>query len=208
MVHRSTNLNLPGNIAALVAGGAQRFSTPFGKPDPAPGIDVFRLEAFDDRIDDLWRRASREHSVIAMRDSAYLNWRFNSRPDASYVCLAAAEGSNIVGYLVYRMVEQEGARWGYIVDFLSEGDPASIFALLVKRAEERMIQEGAKAIVCFIAKTPFRQALRRAGFYPSVFGTRSYATAAVISENIRLRPFVELQKWFITMADGDAEMVF
>ena len=32
-------------------------------------------------------------AVIAIRDSAYLNWRFNSRPDASYVCLAAAEES-------------------------------------------------------------------------------------------------------------------
>jgi len=208
MVRRSTNINLPGNIAAMVAGGAQRFSTPFGKPAPAPGIEVFRLENFDDRIDELWCRASREHSVIAIRDSTYLNWRFNARPDASYVCLAAAEGSNILGYLVYRIIEQEGARWGYIVDFLSEGDPASIFALLVSSAEERMTREGAKAIVCFIAKAPFRQALRRAGFYPSVLGTRSYVTGAVITEDTRLQPFAELQKWFITMADGDAEMVF
>jgi hypothetical protein len=71
-----------------------------------------------------------------------------------------------------------------------------------------MIRDGAKAIVCFMAKAPFRQALRRAGFYPSVFGRRSYMTGAVISENTRLRPFAEVQKWFATMADGDAEMVF
>ena len=59
-----------------------------------------------------------------------------------------------------------------------------------------------------MAKASFRQALRRAGFYPSVFGTRSYITGAVITENTRLHPFADLQKWFVTMADGDAEMVF
>ena len=208
MVHRSTNINLPGHIAAAVATGAQRVAAPFGKPTPAADIDVFRLENFDSRIDDLWRRASREHSVIAIRDSAYLNWRFNGRPDATYVCLAAADGSNLLGYLVYRMVEQDGARWAYIVDFLTEGDPASTFALLVARAEELMMRDGAKAIVCFIAKAPFRQALRRAGFYPSVFGTRSYLTGAVITEDLRLQPFAEIQKWFVSMADGDAEMIF
>ena len=208
MVHRSTNVILPGQIAAVVATAAQRVSAPFGKPAPTPKVELFRLENFDARIDDLWRRASREHSVIAIRDSAYLNWRFNSRPDASYVCLAATDGPNLLGYLVYRMVEQDGARWAYIVDFLTEGDPAATFALLAARAEELMIRDGAKAIVCFMAKAPFRKALRRAGFYPSVFGTRSYLTGAVITEDLRLRSFAEIQKWFVSMADGDAEMVF
>ena len=208
MVHRSTGINLPGNIAAVVKGGAQRFNTPFGAPSDATGVDIFRLEAFDDRIDELWNRVSRLHRVIGVRDSGYLNWRFNSRPDTTYVCLAAATGSDIVGYLVYRMVEQDGARWGYIVDFLCEGDPAAIFSLLVRRAEERMIADGAKAIVCFMAKAPFRQALRRAGFYPSIFGTRSYMTGAVVSEDLQLQPFAEVQSWFATMGDGDAEMVF
>jgi hypothetical protein len=209
IVQRSTNLNLPGNIAAMVAAGAQRFNHPFGAPQPSGSIEIFRLESFDGRIDALWQRVSREHLVIAVRDSAYLNWRFNSRPDASYVAIAAADPEGkVVGYLVYRIIEQDGARWGYIVDFLSEGDPSQIFALLVRRAEEMMVRAGVRAIVCFIAKAPFRQALRRAGFYPSIFGTRSYVGGAIIKEDLSLRPFAEVQKWFITMSDGDAEMVF
>ena len=209
MLLRTTNVNLPGNVAAVVAAGAQRVSNPFGKAEPQSGIEVFRLESFDERIDDLWRRASREHSVIGVRDSAYLNWRFNSRPDASYVAIAAAnrEGK-ILGYLVYRIIEQDCARWGYIVDFLSEGDPSGTFALMVRRAEEMMSRDEVKAIVCFLAKAPYRQVLRRAGFYPSVFGTRSYVSGAIIKEDLSLRPFAEVQKWFITMSDGDAEMVF
>ena len=209
MLHRTTNVNLPGNIAAVVAAGAQRVNNPFGKAEPALGLEVFRLESFDERIDDLWRRASQEHSVIGIRDSAYLNWRFNSRPDASYVAIAAADREGkILGYLVYRIIEQDGARWGYIVDFLSAGDPSGTFALMVRRAEEMMSRDEVKAIVCFIAKAPYRQVLRRAGFYPSVFGTRSYVGGAIIKEDLSLRPFAEVQKWFITMSDGDAEMVF
>jgi len=209
LLHRLTNVNLPGNITAVVAAGAQRVSYPFGKPEPSGGIEIFRLESFDERIDELWRRAAREHAVIAVRDSAYLNWRFNSRPDASYMAIAAADRQGkILGYLVYRIVEREGVRWCYIVDFLSEGDPAGVFALLVARAEEMATRDGVKAIVCLIAKAPFRQVLRRAGFYPSVLGTRSYVSGAIIREDLSLGPFADVQKWFVTMADGDVEMAF
>jgi hypothetical protein len=82
------------------------------------------------------------------------------------VTLAAADSERgIIGYVVYRIVEQEGTRWGY-------------------------------------------QVLRRAGFHPSVLGTRPYVSGAIIREDLTVRPFADVQRWFVTMADGDAEMVF
>ncbi|HVN29377.1 MAG TPA: hypothetical protein VMT64_12860, partial [Candidatus Binataceae bacterium] len=68
ILYRSTRFTLPGNVAAIVEAGAQRINHPFGQPQSFEGIQIFRLESFDHRIDDLWQRASREHSVIGVRD--------------------------------------------------------------------------------------------------------------------------------------------
>jgi len=207
MVNREFGIALPRGVAAVVAAGAQRVTNPLGKPAESDSVEVFKLESFDRRIDELWQRASREHQVIGVRDSDYLNWRFNLCPEATYQCIAAARGSQIVGYLIYRIVEKEGAPWGYIVDFLAEGDPNATFALMVGRVEELMIREGVKSIVCFSAKAPFRRVLRRAGFYPAIFGERVFLSGGVTQEDPRLNVFAELPKWFVTMGDGDADML-
>jgi len=203
IVNRATGLGLPRSIAKVMATGAQRAR----KPIPMPGVEVFRLESFDHRIDDLWRRASREHAVIGIRDSKYLNWRFNSRPEVGYQCLAAASGENLIGYLIYRIVERDDALWAYIVDFLAEGDPHGAFVMLLERAEELMFRDGVKSIVCSMAKASFRRVLRRAGFYPAVFGESLIMTAGITQPDAEVRAFAELPEWFTTMADGDTEMV-
>ena len=84
------------------------------------GVEVFRLESFDDRIDGLWERVSPEHQVIGIRDSDHLNWRFNTPvPDAAYHCIAAACGKILLGYLIYRIVEQDGEHYGDISSIFS-----------------------------------------------------------------------------------------
>jgi hypothetical protein len=205
MVHRATGVGLPRAIAKVMTSGAYRAGTRTRLA--SSGVDVFRMESFDHRIDDLWRRASLEHEVIAIRDANYLNWRFNSRPEVIYQCLAATRGDNLIGYLIYRIVEQDGAPWGYIVDFLAQGDPSGAFAMLLERAEELMLREGVKSIVCSMAKASFRRVLRRAGFYPAVFGEPLIMTAGITQPGADRSAFVELPSWFVTMADGDAEVI-
>jgi hypothetical protein len=203
MMHRTTGLGLPRSVAKFAATGGYLRKNPLAMP----GVDVFRLESFDHRIDDLWRRASREHAVIGIRDANYLNWRFNSRPDATFQCLAAVRGENLIGYLIYRIVEQDGALWGYVVDFLAQGEPRDAFAMLLERAEQLMVGEGVKSVVCSMAKASFHRVLRRAGFYPAVFSRPLIMTAGITQSDTDLSAYAELQSWFLTMADGDTDMI-
>ncbi len=208
MVQRSTGFGLPRSVVKMMAAGANRAIDLFARPLAMRGVDVFRLESFDHRIDDLWERVSREHQVIGIRDSNHLNWRFNSRPDAAYHCIAAARGGSLLGYLIYRIVEQDAAPWGYIVDFLAEGDPNGVFQLLLSHAEERMIGAGVKSIVCSTAKSSWRRVLRRAGFYPAVFGPATFMIAGITQPEPHPSAFADLRHWYVTMADGDSDMVF
>ena len=208
LAHRATGIRLLGNAAAAVAAGARRLRSTLGKTPALPGVEVFQAESFDSRIDDLWHRASREHPVIGVRDQSYLNWRFGARPDASYIRLIATRGSNIIGYLVFRIAEQEGERWGYIVDFLVEANDTSVFELMLLDAEQRMTREGVKGVVCVIAMPPLRGELRRQGFYPAFFRTPAYLGGSVTSPDPDLKVYAEVRKWFVTSGDGDVEMSF
>jgi len=208
VLERATGIRLPASIAALAGAGANRISAVRAKPVAMPDVNVFKLETFDSRFDDLWQRCSREHQVIGIRDSNYLNWRFRSRPDTSYMCLAAARGLQVIGYLVYRIVERDGGRSGYIVDFLTEGEPNLAFASLITHAEELMVRDGVQSIICLIAKATFRKVLHQAGFYPAILGVRSYLSAEVSIPDDHIKVYADLSKWFVTIADGDAEMSF
>jgi hypothetical protein len=110
--------------------------------------------------------------------------------------------------LIYRVVERDGGRFGYIVDFLTEGEPNLAFAFLVASAEERMFDDGVQSIICSVAKTSFRRVLHQAGFYPALLGPRSYLSAEVNVPDDGTKVYADLSKWFVTMADGDSEMSF
>lgn len=208
MSRRETGIGSLGNIAAVVASGARRVSDTFRNPEPTPSANVVPIESFDARFDRLWERCCAQYQVIGIRDRAYLNWRFRARPDASYQCLASVRDSEIIGYLVYRTVERDGALTGYLADFLCDGAGTSIFATLLQHAEEQMVAAGVKSIVCIVAREPFRTILRRSGFYPALFRSSAYAVAAITFRDPRLEMFSQMRRWFITIADGDAEMSF
>ena len=143
-----------------------------------------------------------------MRDSEYLNWRFISRPDASYAVLAASRGRDLIGYIVCRIASIEGAAWGYIVDYLVEDRSMRVFAMLLQHAECRLAEADVKGIVCSVAMAPFRGALVRHGFFPVPFRGESYVRVTTNHRNPRLQPYSDLRCWFMTMADGDLEMAF
>jgi hypothetical protein len=207
-IERASGIQLPARVKAWTSARSHRGRGMRIKSIAMTGVEVFDLEAFDSRFDDLWQRCARDHQVIGVRDRDFLTWRFTSRPDTSYLCLAAARGSQILGYLVYRIVERDAGRLGYIVDFLIEGEPDSVFALLVARAEEMMVRAGVQSIICPNAKATFRKVLHQVGFYSAILGVRTYLSAEVNVPDERTSIFADLPKWFLTVADGDAEMSF
>lgn len=192
--------------AALVV-GTRPITNMLGRGS-LPNVTIDRIESFDDRFDRLWDRCCRDYSVVAVRDSECLNWRFISRPDASYKVLAASRGRDLIGYLVCRTANIDGAAWGYIVDYLVEDRSIRLFSMLLHSAEAYFAETDVKGIVCSVATAPFRSALIRHGFYPVLFRGESYIRVARNDRNPTLQAYSDLRSWFITMADGDLEMAF
>jgi hypothetical protein len=122
--------------------------------------------------------------------------------------VVAARGRNLIGYLIFRIAEQEGARWGHIVDFLVEGNDLVVFELMLSDAEGRMAVAGVKGIVCVAAMGPFRLALRRYGFFPAVLRIPTFMGGSATTLDEQLKTYGNVKKWFATAGDGDLEMAF
>jgi hypothetical protein len=46
-------------------------------PKEVAGRDIVDVTAFDARFDRFWEDLSKEHAILAVRDSSYLNWRYS-----------------------------------------------------------------------------------------------------------------------------------
>lgn len=72
---------------------------------------------FDERFDDLWKRASTRFAIIGERSSSYLNWRYKRSPYNAYSIFALISngGNSLLGFIVYQTAQNKTN----IVDLLS-----------------------------------------------------------------------------------------
>jgi hypothetical protein len=179
---------------------------PIRRHPVAPAVVVTRVPSFDERFDRLWPRCSGGYRAMIVRDQLYLKWRFSQRPDVEYRIAAAIRGSDVVGYMVTRCTDQNGQRWGYLVDFLVEERSASVFAMLVEHALDDLRQQRATLAICRIIVPPYRSMLYRHGFFPWPRAPRGYLRVRMPPQS--LPSAARGRQWFLTMGDGDLEMSF
>jgi len=95
------------------------------------GVQVGPCAPDDPRLDALWARTAPEVSVGAVRDAAFVRWRFAERPDAAYRLFLAEDASGPVGYAAYRTLPMRGIVAGFMADLLvAPGAPAAARLLL------------------------------------------------------------------------------
>jgi hypothetical protein len=208
LARRFTGSTMLASAATMLAAAARPLARLLARPATIVGVRVAEIDSPGAEFDELWTRVSGSHPVIGVRDRRFLNWRFVERPDASYRFLAALRDSKTIGYLIFRIAEVDGARWGYIVDFLVDDLSVGVFHLLLDHAEVCLRQAGAKVIVCAAVSSPYRRAMMRRGFLPSRARRAAYLSTDLNSADAELQVFADLTRWFVTMADGDLEMSF
>ncbi len=172
------------------------------------GIRIVPIERFDARFDALSDNALTQYPVMLVRNERYLNWRFDSRPDAKYTRLCAIRGDELLGYLVFRVVEKTGSLRGYLVDWLVRDSSSPALLILIRRAIAQMQQQGAAFISVRTVTPAFRRMFYRLGFLPWYWGAREYLIARIKLLDPELQVFRDPRAWYSTMADGDLEMAY
>lgn len=65
------------------------------------------VSSFDQRFDELWERFEKRNLVVAIRDRAYLRWRFERHSRDEHRILTLNTAGSLIGYLVYSV--QDGS---------------------------------------------------------------------------------------------------
>lgn len=158
-----------------------------------------RLHTFDARFDRLWADLAPRFKIAAVRDAAHLSWRYAPR---EYIKLAAATPRQAEGYIVCRVVEQEGWRVGLIADLLAREEQT---AQALLSAALTFFRRGGAALAraWSLPHDPAHPAYRRAGFLP-----RPSPYALLAGGYTPLVPAVLLASAFAwQLAFGDADGV-
>lgn len=70
--------------------------------------NVRPITSFNEDFDILWKKVSKDMKFSLVKDSEYLNWRFNQNPLEKYQTLVATGNKGINGYLVWKNYSEQG----------------------------------------------------------------------------------------------------
>ncbi len=135
-----------------------------GSPAPAPRISTLAIrnvDAFDDRVDVLWRNASTAFDLICSRTKDVVNWRYADRRAGRFDITIAEHDGVLLGYVVTRCSRGRG----YIADLLVLPGRLDVASILVDHALVSLQPHPLERIECWLpARHPYQELLRCAGF--------------------------------------------
>lgn len=169
-------------------------------PRPLPGrrIRVASIERFDRRFDSFFERVAPAYRLLGWRDQRHLTWRYLDRPDVRYHVLAAWRWRRLIGWAVFRRIDDRLV-WG---DGLLDPRYPEAGPALLEAALSGDTARGATSVETWAPERPqfWCTMLERAGFervpepndLSIVYGAQRDEAIGDI-----------LPDWFYTMGDSD-----
>lgn len=124
------------------------------------------VDRVDERFDSLWAVVRGELGRSAVRDRAWVQWRYLDRPHNSYRLHIAESGDQLLAWCVTATAARAEGTRGFLVDYLAPHEHQSVLGTLIRKAVSRVASEdGALAFQALASPTSgFKAALRRGGF--------------------------------------------
>ena len=162
------------------------------------GISLIEIYNFNEKFDDLWKRASKSIPILTVRNRAYLNWRYIKSP-TNYVIIAAEKLDLIKGYIVLDVSKN---KYGTIVDFLVCPEDNQILKCLLLKAISIFKEKKLYNVKCIMPNDQrFSNVFHEIGFRKE--SKRILFVAKSCSENIPQTFLENTANWLITMGDSD-----
>jgi hypothetical protein len=168
------------------------------------GGKLVEIDRFDGRVNTLWEAAAPQHTCIARRDQAFLNWRFDNIPNAQrHRRFYVMRRDTVMAYIVMRVDCWRGESVGVVCDYLARpGWLMPAFALTVERAR----RERMAALLCRTLNPLAARPLSMMGFLCLKNGLRqpTRMMARTAADRAELAPLIgDPRNWFVTAADSD-----
>lgn len=164
---------------------------------PTRGRVVSEVQSVDDRFDALWGRAKTGSRPVMERGSAFLRWRYQECPLASYTILTlnAPGGGELLGYAVC-LVKDDGQ--ALIVDLFG-GDAGDTWSDLLAGVIRWARGRGLASVACSVhGLADMEEVLRGFGFR-----LRSPEAPVAILTRAGGPGLSDLRDWYFLLADED-----
>ncbi len=126
---------------------------------------VREVRDIDERFDVLWQQASSHHKIMMVRDRAYLDWRYIKKPNADYTIYVSENRGQLLGYIVLRVIQNNGLTVGWIVDILTNSKDSPAGMDLIGKAIQYFRMVDTDIIWCAMPpKAYLAPVLRKFGF--------------------------------------------
>jgi len=159
------------------------------------------VEQFDAAFDDLWQAIEPNRVVAAVRDAAYLNWRYATCPGRRYVCLAAyRELQRPEGLVVVRRRTER--RDAFVLELFARDDDRAVLRALLQRAMLALDRAGAGLVAAsFPAGSAEAAVVRDLGFRP--WAGRLLGIELIVTPDAEGRSGLErrLSNWSFSLGD-------
>jgi hypothetical protein len=173
----------------------------------AGGRSVEQFEHFGPWADRLWEELAPHLGTCAVRDAAYLNWRFVAAPHG-YRLLALSGPGDPEGFAVTRTVAEAGRRVMTLMELMVRpGDTGGAGLLIDRVVREASAARAAGIVAVATRRQPFRNELFRSGFVPALSMRREIAftvrTLGHGEHGIVPNEIFHVDDWYLSAADLD-----
>jgi hypothetical protein len=174
------------------------------------GIAVRAVDHFDTRFDEFWRQTADTYPAMAIRNRAFLSWRFAPVSGRQYHILVAEQGGRMLGYVVIRCRNVRGVKTGLILDLLVCDHPLKMEAgaCLMLQAEAFFRTQGMSiAAGLMLPQAAEYRILKKSGYrpLPAAISPRPYRFAFFVHDAARESlQSLSMKDWFVTFADFES----
>lgn len=165
-------------------------------------VEIFQVFDFDDEFDELWDRVSKKIDFLIKRDKDYLRWKYAQHPYYKYTILVAKRKGELVGYIILRVCNVEGIKYGFIPEiFLDPDDDLAIDALIYECIK---IFKKEKVDVAKVLTTNSRikGRMRNVGFF-----TKKETPRFLFALDRKYEGSNNSSNWFFTKGDSDLDLI-
>jgi GNAT superfamily N-acetyltransferase len=171
------------------------------------GLIIRKDVAFDSWADELWHKCCNQHDVWAVRDTTYLRWRYNERPETSYEYYTAWHEGKIAGYVVtIDKIRYEGPVTfvlDIMADFRIKGIADALIAAVLRSSYEKRI---ALVSAIIMPGSTYKMTFLKNYFIPlprMLFPQKIYFGMKALAENPFMSDVLKRKSWHLCWGDTD-----
>lgn len=163
--------------------------------------DIRRITAFDEQIDELWRRFAGTRFCAVERTRGYMNWRLINCPSAIYDCYGSFVRDELRSFVATHTADKHGGKIGYVMEALGDHTLPN----LLEDAVARLKADGVEVVLAWcLRSSPNRQSYSRAGFLPLPSHFSPEINFGACAFSAPAEPITNCENWYLSYLDSDS----